>query len=606
MTGGLLRPLPSRPWPLGADGPEAFASYVERSGALQLLPVAVSTLLTRSGVISEDRQGALPSGYGVDLTDAQVASFARVHDLPETVVRGMLLRRYDGVAFELSGLDVTDARSVRRVAHREWANFTGSAYCPGCLAHQAAWKLEWKLWFSVLCPIHQTLLVDICPRCGRRPGNYRSDAGGMPRYATRPVQLGVCLNPPAPGLGGEGRSSVPCGHVLVDTPALDLSDAPHLLQAQETVLAALRAREGVFLGEQLRALDAFNHLRSLTALLLHVAQPEDLGSLPPGLLAAFQEHARERDLTRTREQGRRGTSIHPYKAPPATLRLTAAVLPLATEILKQGSAEALDALLIPVLRRAQDVKGGHVRQLADYFHIEGPLLSAFDRRLAGTASFERRLGRRALVGSLVTYPFTPAEVPQLLWEGEYQAHFAPLFAASTLSISFARRVCSMALVRLCGPYTWAQAADALSLPASHATGVANRAMGLLAVGGHDAPFREALHALAQRLSLAPHRVNYRVRRERLATFHTLSTADWHTLAGSAGLLGVKDAARRRNAAAWVWAQVTSGDAGLSPALNQSGEHRASRMEMYRRFCQQDLPTLRAGLMSLVRVLEVQP
>jgi TniQ len=604
VSGPLIRPLPSRPWPLDGDGPEAFTGYVERSGALQLLPIAVTTLLTRSGVIPEDLQSALPSGYGVDLTDAQVASFAQTHDLPEETVRGMLLRRYDGVAFDLSGLDVTDKKSVRRVASREWANFTGSAYCPKCLEEHSAWKLEWKLWFSAVCPLHGCLLVDCCPQCGRRPGNFRDEAGGMPLYATRPVRPGVCLNPPAPGLGGEGRRAAPCGHRLAETPVLDLSGSPRLLEAQAWVLSVLRKKEGTLLGEPVPSLTVFNHLRSLVALLLHVAQPDDLGVLPPSVLAAFADHAVERNLIRVRERGR-GTSIHPYKAPPKTLRLTAAVLPLATELLRTDTLEELDLQLRPILCCAQELKGSQVRQLADYFHIEGPLLDAFERGLEGTLSFDRRLGRRALGGNVRTYMFSPAEVPQLLWADEYQAHFASNFSGSRMDPSFARRVCSMALVRLSGPYTWAQAADALSLPASHATGAANSAVGLLAAGGHDAAFRDALHALARQLSLRPDRVNYRVRRERLATLSTLSLEDWQAVAGRAGLLGLKAEARRRNAAAWVWAEVTGGDARLSPALNQGDEVRASRVEMYRRFREDDLPVLRPGLELLVRRLEVQ-
>lgn len=603
MSGPMFRPLPSRPWPLEGDGPEAFAGYVERSGALQLLPLAVTTLLTRSGVIPEDLQSALPSGYGVDLTDAQVASFAQTHDLPEKMVRGMLLRRYDGVAFDLGDLDVTDRSSVRRVASREWANFTGSAYCPQCLGDQAVWRLEWKLWFCAVCPRHGCLLVDLCPRCARRPGNFREEAGGMPLYATRPARVGVCLNPPATGLGGEGRFAAPCGHVLAETPVLDVSASPRLLDAQERVLSVLRTGEGILLGQVLTALAYFNHLRSLVALLLHVAQPDDLGALPPPVLAAFAEHAHERDLTRSRERTR-GTSIHPYKAPPKTLRLTAAVLPLATELLDAAAPDALDTLLAPVLSCAQDLKGSQVRQLVGYFHIEGPLQDAFERGLEGKLSFDRRLGQRALGGGLRTYGFSPAEVPQLLWDDEYEAQFAQFFSGSKMDPSYARRVCSMALVRLCGPYTWAQAADALSLPASHATGSANSAMGLLAAGGYDAAFRDALHGLAERLSGQPSRVDYRGRRERLAGLMTLSPDDWQAVGRNAGLEGIKDASRRRSAAAWVWAEVTGGDPRLSPALNTGDGNRRSRLEMYRRFSADDLPDLRMGLERLVRRLEV--
>jgi hypothetical protein len=50
----------------------------------------------------------------------------------------------------------------------EKARFSfGQQYCPACLASDAVpyFRLQWRLRFVALCPIHQCLLADRCPSC---------------------------------------------------------------------------------------------------------------------------------------------------------------------------------------------------------------------------------------------------------------------------------------------------------------------------------------------------------------------------------------------------------------------------------------------------------
>jgi len=43
---------------------------------------------------------------------------------------------------------------------------SGLAFCPACLAEGGGFLRQWRLSFWTVCPIHQTLMLDRCPRCG--------------------------------------------------------------------------------------------------------------------------------------------------------------------------------------------------------------------------------------------------------------------------------------------------------------------------------------------------------------------------------------------------------------------------------------------------------
>ena len=104
----------------------------------------------------------------------RLRTFARATRLDVAQVKEMLLERYHGRAVDLSGLEPTDAASFRKIALHEWAYFSGSHLCPRCVGEdRGAWQLAWKLPWSFACVRHRILLVDTCPRCGRRTGLSR-------------------------------------------------------------------------------------------------------------------------------------------------------------------------------------------------------------------------------------------------------------------------------------------------------------------------------------------------------------------------------------------------------------------------------------------------
>lgn len=587
------------------EGPESFASHVDRVSAHQVHPLPATTLLARAGVMSADRFDALPYGYGVTLTGDGKRTFAQVFALSEQEVEAMLLSSLDGRAFDLTGLDVGDPSSVRAVAAREWAGFAGSSCCPGCLGETKAWRLHWKLWFSFACLTHQVLLISRCPRCERRTGNYRADQGNTPRFSTLVPRPGYCANPLATGYGGDGRAARPCGQNLGQVETLSLVDAPRLLATQRQINEVLRTDTVMVGGKAVPGLAYFNQLRSLMALVLYIGQPEDLGELPLTIHEAARSAFEERDEVREGRRGKKGTVHHAYKAPPTDPALVAAVLPLACELLARPDQESLGNALQPLIHRLRQLRGSGVRTVGREFHFSGMLDAAFGNLLAGKATFDRAIGIRAGEQGGEYAKFTPDHVPPLLWLEDYRRDFAPMLTGLNIGETFARATISMALVKLCRDCTWDESVTALGLDGFLTSGNSIRIIGHLRKHGHVTTFQETLHVLARRLEAQERKLDYRARRAALQEYHAILSDEWEIVAWATGLEHRKRDAPRRNGAAWIWANLTSSDPNFSPALSSDPSRQDSLRELYRRFEKKDLPVLKIHLQRLASELEAQ-
>lgn len=585
----------------GVEGPESFASFVERLAAHQLVPVPVTTILASTGIIEEDAFNAMPTGYGIDLTPHQRENLMATCMLDAAEVGALLMRQFDGVAMDLSALDVTDSSSVRATAQAEWAGFSGSVCCPACLREDdGGWRIRWKLWTSFACLQHQALLVDRCPRCERRTGSYRADQGNRPRFATHVPSPGRCSNSLAVGAAGSGKAARPCGQDLTVVPTVDLSGAPRLLDAQRTILAALAAGSAEVASKQVTALTYFRHLRSLVALALHAGEPDDLGKLPPAIRGALEEHFSERDDTRRGEAGRKGTSLHPYKAPPEDVRLIAATLPWAVEVLGQLDQLSLTEALWPMIDRSRMIRRSSVRALGRDFHFEGALSLALSRILSFRAPLRHTIGHMAPAGTGRYRTFRPEHVPHLIWREDYERTFQPLLAGSGVGETAARVAISMALVMLTGEHSRKSVLNLLGLTGLHGGTSLPVVMVHLKKQGHVEAFQTALHALADRLEgPGPHR-DYRVAQRQLVAFRVVDTATWLNLGEAAGVQVSDREAQRRNAAAWVWAEVLSSDPALSPALQGSTpRERESLRKVYLDFLRLHQAALEPALLEVV-------
>lgn len=599
------RPLTSVPVQLtGEEGPESFASFIERLAAHQLVPVPVTTILKATGLISEDRFDAVPTGYGIDLTPEQLTAVARACHLEVPDVTAMLMCQFDGLTSNLADMDVTDVNSVRAVAQREWAGFSGSVCCPACLREDAGgWRIRWKVWTSFACLRHQRLLLDQCPRCERRTGSYRADQGNRPRFATHPPAPGRCANSLSVGAAGVGRAARPCGQDLMDLATLDLSGAPRLLRAQRQINEVLETRTALVAGRPVPGLTYFGHLRSLVTLALHVAAPEDLGALPVPIRAALEAYVSQREAIRASERGRKGTSLHPYKAQPGDTQLLAATLPWATELLAQLGHEQLTEALRPMIERARVVRSSHVRQVAVDFHMEGALGAALSRILAFRAPLRHTIGHQAPGGTGSYRTFRTEAVPHLIWVPDYERDFRPLIRDSGVGETAARVAISMALVMLTGPQTRDSAIRALGLEGLHKGTSLNVLITHLKSKGNAEAFQEALHGLATRLERPGRHRDYRAAQAALSGFTTLDMKTWEQCQREAGLPSIRSEAVRRNVAAWIWATAMSSHPYFSPALSAGAANQESLREMYRRFEARQLPDLLPCLMPLASNLE---
>lgn len=78
------------------------------------------------------------------------------------MVEAMTLSVYNGTALRL------DSKSHRLDAAFPFGALSWSRYCPGCIREShGRWQLIWRLGWSFACAVHNCLLADVCPTCGK-------------------------------------------------------------------------------------------------------------------------------------------------------------------------------------------------------------------------------------------------------------------------------------------------------------------------------------------------------------------------------------------------------------------------------------------------------
>ena len=109
--------------------------------------------------------GARVVMFGLVLPDFHLGLLRQATGLGPEQTQGLLLSTFDGSAVDLAGLDPTDEGTLGEVARREWFLPHSTRACPACLAQAPVWQTWWRLGIAACCPIHQCLLVDLCPSC---------------------------------------------------------------------------------------------------------------------------------------------------------------------------------------------------------------------------------------------------------------------------------------------------------------------------------------------------------------------------------------------------------------------------------------------------------
>jgi hypothetical protein len=160
-----------------------------------------------------------PCAYG--LTEMQLDSVSRAAGVAVPALREMTWASF------FSALPQRTASELRSFV------MPRSRFCPRCLRDNGGrWLLWWRLRLAFACPLHQCLLVDVCPRCARPQRIARSPADFVPlpgRCSRRAWDA------------DRGRDQKPCAAVLADSPVVDLPSGDSALVAQREALALVCA-----------------------------------------------------------------------------------------------------------------------------------------------------------------------------------------------------------------------------------------------------------------------------------------------------------------------------------------------------------------------------
>jgi len=570
-----IRPLPRAPKHIPG---EAFSSYVDRLAAMHQVDLLV--ILLAVGIITEERYETI-NGYGILMSEVQLERFCIATKMSREHATAMLMSIYDGVALNLSGVTADNASALRKRATDEWAYFAGTHVCPQCVSeNDGAWQLAWKLPWTFACARHKCYLVAYCPGCERKFRGGRRDSRLSPVFVRHVPMLGMCNNPmPLGESAGRGKAAVACGYPLADIPVKPAGQS--VLSAQKQVNEALAGTPRTICGVPVLPRDFFGDLRSVCALILYCAEASDLGRLSDVELAAFTEFAAKRNdtLTRRRESAtpRNGERMRAFIGPPDDPELMAAVVRHALSILGAPDQEAMADTIKPIAERCIARTSKARWAVMEYFRFSERIAPAFHLALAQKSSFNRAVGNRSLLAQENRYAFEPDHVPQLLWATDFESQFSNFFPE--VGSNYARRFCSMSLVKLCGDYTWGDTARLLGLPEYPGIKLANRCVGFLADEKTKRQFSRALHAIAKRLSKENEKVDYGQRRKTFSDLCDIPRDDWLRICKQAQIGPGHPGRRSRYAAVWLWSYLTSGDWTLAPALE--GDNTVNTREVYR-------------------------
>jgi hypothetical protein len=314
---------------------ESFASWVDRMAVRNGCPpwTMAEALGLDVGASSDVRSLA----YGILATPETCRAIEAATGVSAETVRGMHLEVFDGSAVDLAGIRRGDRESVRRAEGREWVQFFGSRACPKCLAtSDGAWPVWWKLGWAAVCPAHQMLLVDQCPRCRV---HLRRGPAGRPGRLSRsrmpdPLRCGALL------------SGAVCDQPIPQISTGAVSDK--LADQQRLVLeVATRRRPALIAGQVVSAGQWFAALKT-TAMLVRRGVPEVLPLMDaaPGDRGALAAEAAGQRWNRAGPVGRFGMV-------PRTVLVAAGLLAVALEVAAAEGESELVARLMPLRSAAR-------------------------------------------------------------------------------------------------------------------------------------------------------------------------------------------------------------------------------------------------------------
>jgi hypothetical protein len=512
----------------------------------------------------------LPARLLLDLTPAATQALARNWQLtPEETTR-LTLRSAAPHYPPLHSPYLGKNRTASDMVSDGLVLIRSSRYCPQCLAgdgsamqdeHGGAWQLSWRLPFVSVCLQHNRVLESRCPYCdqlahsvGQFIENGRWRPGRLvpsPHTILHPAQ---CRTPRPTS---RQEKPLPCtGRLDSRTPAAQQPPAD-FIEFQTRLLSL--SREAAPTTSMAAPASLSEYLIDLRLLILLIAATWPAARpLAPGFAhaAAIDDHLHHQ-LAHIDRRGFATTF-------PDDVNTCTALLLFADTLTRSPRPDNLLQELNPLLPARLRPRAAHLVPFASTgFRSALSRLPEFLRTRRGRAStFPQPTNR--------TGDFEPRNVPQQLpvhWLTELHG----LAAARTLHL---HRDAAIRLVQTVHDTSRLQAAHFLDLPPAQASSAGVIITSWLRDSGKAPEYIQAITRIADRLTTEP-LIDYHQRREALREW-TLPDADWDAIATALGrtpsrgrteIIGTSEG--HLAATVYVWAQVTSTEPRLHPAIQRS-------------------------------------
>lgn len=589
--------------PLGVQPTEdeSLESYLDRLA--HRYSATRGQMLRATGLSPTTGPARYPLAYPVAFAEGLMTAFCARTGLAAAQVQRMQLIHYDNTALTVRAPDGT-VRPPRELGLHEWVYVYGANACPQCLTERGgAARLAWKLPWSFACARHRLVLIHQCPVCDAPLVPERN--GKSSPFTSHLLTPGSCA-----ARARDGRTRQPCGCPLSDAHAAPADK--RLLAAQATYDAAIAGHALPVLGRLTRAHGYLRHARALTGLALRFAMPDDAGPLPTAVRSALEAFVdwRTRTLHEKGEGRAAGPRLRTFTATPRNPAVMAALAPAVCDALASADAAAAGERLDWLVARMRDAglppavgsRYGLTPELSAALALRarpGVALwstaldspSSSDARSSAGSARPRRFGR---VGA--------QHLPQVLWREAYEPLYRELLP--TRQQLAVRTFLSLLAAKTVLQGTWAQAAEGLGMDYIDARQRANGYTTRSTRNRLSTDLRRRTHLLLGLLADSRQLVDY-VQRRRQFAHVSIEDDSWQALAAAAGI-HPGYGTRQRNAAVWVWSELTGGPYYRAPAAEGAFHQPSGRVlnrqakdayfwAVFNRFYRDELPQLRPHL-----------
>ena len=494
---------------------EALDAYLERVADANYLTTARLIEMVRAG------HGSTTAYLMLAPTPATLKRIAHLTGAAAAALQNATLAAYDGTSLDLHGLDPAHQSSFRTIAARGWIPGHGTQICPACLADDGVWRTTWRLPTTTVCRTHGTYLLATCPGC-QRP--FR-DQRHSPLRVVGPQT--VCGNPLGQGPHKQCR-------VDLTTLTAELADEDCLQRQARQDAADAGGTVPTFAG-QLDASEFTTTLRSLTALLLHLAA----ATRTPHELPSWTCDVADADTDRVRRW-----SIRPPQDP----ALRSRALTAADHILAAEDIDTAATRLGSWLQHIPGVPEGRLGWLADHTRIT-PTLT---RLVMAAHAPRRRLSH--LLDQQPQLTASTRQIPQVLPSRLVDEHLAGLFHSRPTTVGLFASLCLARTHRHIR--SWADAACELGLPPEVGERTSRACSASMTASPADVV--AAFGAASRDLEIDYRELEDRVR-------HLARTTRWFSRWARANRPGTRSSSHA-HAVNWLWTNAAGGTSSACPLL----------------------------------------